>query len=97
MRKNEIPKEMPEFKSDEERAEFFETYSALDLLDAGLMEEAPEVTYTRKTKKNKQLNIRVDQEILNQLKELASKKGMGYHTLARMWILEKLQQETLHR
>ncbi len=45
---------------------------------------------------NKSINltIRFDQETVETLKDAASKRGLGATTLVRMWVLERLRQET---
>ncbi len=42
------------------------------------------------------LTIRFDEQALEELRKLASTKGMGVTTLVRMWVLERLQQEKIH-
>jgi hypothetical protein len=44
---------------------------------------------------NKSINltIRFDGQALEELRILASEKGMGVTTLARMWVLERLRKE----
>ena len=37
--------------------------------------------------------MRLDDEILIELKKVAARKGLNYSTLARMWITEKLREE----
>ena len=39
------------------------------------------------------LTIRFDEQALGELREIASEKGMGVTTLARMWVLERLHKE----
>ena len=39
------------------------------------------------------LTIRFDKQALEELRKLASDKGMGVTTLVRMWVLERLRME----
>ncbi len=39
------------------------------------------------------LTIRFDEQTLEELRNLASEKGLGVTTLVRMWTLERLHQE----
>ena len=41
------------------------------------------------------LTIRFDGQALEELRKLASTKGMGVTTLVRMWVLERLHQEKI--
>lgn len=80
--------------TDEERALFFEQHSAFDLLEAGLMEEeTPTTRYKLKPKKSKQLNIRIEPDLIDSIKALALKKGLAYQTLIHLWIQEKVREE----
>lgn len=81
-------------QTDEERAAFLEQHSAFDLLDAGLMEVEPvAIRYRLKPKKNQQLNIRIEPDLLDSVKVLALEKGLAYQTLVRIWIQEKVREE----
>jgi predicted DNA binding CopG/RHH family protein len=37
--------------------------------------------------------LRMDEETLDGLKEVAKRKGLNYSTLARMWLTERLREE----
>jgi predicted DNA binding CopG/RHH family protein len=37
--------------------------------------------------------LRVDRETIERLKLLARRRGIGYQTLIRMWVMERLRQE----
>jgi predicted DNA binding CopG/RHH family protein len=45
-------------------------------------------------KKERALTLRLDETTLAWLKEIAEKKGLGLSSLARMWILERLSNES---
>lgn len=40
-----------------------------------------------------QLHMRIDEETIVRLRKVADSKRMGYQTLARMWLIERLEQE----
>ncbi len=46
---------------------------------------------------NKSINltIRFDEQAIEELRKLASEKGMGVTTLVRMWTLERLKKEKI--
>lgn len=77
--KNSIPK----FKSYREEAEFWDTHDSTDF------EFKP---VKLKVAKNLQhiLGVRLDAKTIDQLEEKGHKIGVGASTLARMWIIEKL-------
>ena len=83
----ETRKKIPRFKSREEEAEFWDTHSPLEY---GEWEEvelkvARPLTHT--------LAVRLDARTIDRLASAARKKGLGPSTLARMWLLERLDQE----
>jgi hypothetical protein len=41
------------------------------------------------------LTIRFDKQSLEELRKVASEKGIGVTTLVRMWVLERLQKEKI--
>jgi hypothetical protein len=83
----EEPKKIPRFKSPEEEAEFWASHSPLDY---GEWEET-ELTVARPLIHT--LAIRLDAKTIDRLAAASRKKGIGPSTLARMWILERLERE----
>lgn len=85
------PKTFAECKTDEEKAEYIATH---DVIETG---EFIEVGIAEPPKRplRKQLHMRIDEKTVKRLKAIAARKGMGYQTLARMWLLERLDEETV--
>lgn len=77
--------QIPEFKSYEEEANFWDTHSLADYQD---QLKVVRVKFAKNL--SIPLTIRVDEKMLRKLREEAHKKGIGPTTLARMWILERL-------
>ena len=88
--KQTVPKKIPQFSSEQEMAEFWDTHSPLDYPDA--FEEA-EVRFSRPLIK-KGLTIKLSNETIEQLREIGREQGIGPSTLARMWILEHLRERS---
>ena len=82
-RKNGIP----EFKSIEEAAEFWDSHDSTDFEDE--FEDVEDVKFVR-AKAKKSITVRLEDETLAALTEEARAKGIGPSTLVRMWILERL-------
>jgi predicted DNA binding CopG/RHH family protein len=80
---------IPNFKNKEEEAKFWETHSVSDFLD----EFKPVKTKFAK-KLSEGITIRFDENDLTKLREIAHEKGVGPTTLARMWILKNLKQQS---
>ena len=81
--------QMPEFKSRDEEAAWFETHME-DLWDGA---KPVKVRFSKNLSAG--LNVRLDPHSLEQLRTIAHEKGIGPTTLARMWIKEHLS--TTHR
>lgn len=92
MKKDKInSKKLPDFKkmSDAQIAEFWETHEVTEFTD-----DLMQVTETFvDVRPKKTISMRIDEKAINELRELASKKGIGYQTLMRMWIKERLAEE----
>ena len=83
------PSRIPDFKTLQEEALFWDTHDFTDYLD----ELKPTKVRFRKNLEHV-LSVRLDDKTLTALEEHASKKGVGATTLIRMWVLEQLQQPT---
>jgi predicted DNA binding CopG/RHH family protein len=79
---------IPEFASLEEEAKWFESHSIADYQDEFKIVKA---TFAKNLSVG--ITIRFDQSTLNKIRELAHKKGIGPTTLARMWIMDHLNQQ----
>lgn len=82
-------KKIPEFKTIEEEATFWDTHDITDNWEGTKNVKI-------KVAKNLQhiLGVRLDAKTIDQLDKKGQKLGVGASTLARMWILEKLHQST---
>ncbi|MCI2429169.1 BrnA antitoxin family protein [Candidatus Acetothermia bacterium] len=84
-------KKLPDFEkmSPEEIADFWEKHDSADYWDQ--MEDVTEhVIFKRPASKT--VSVRIAEEELRQLKRLAAEHGLGYTTLIRSWIKEKLHE-----
>ena|ERR1700722_10947842 len=91
---------LPEFRSDNEAAEYFETHSIADLWDqlpatkqvrpaAALAKSIRERHSTAKSP----ISIRLVPEQIAAAKKIAASKSVGYQTQLRMWIAEGIRRE----
>jgi len=76
------------FKSREEEAQFWETHSTTEFED-----EFEEVKLKVARPLGHILAVRLDARTIDRLAEVGRAKGLGPSTLARMWLLERLEQE----
>ncbi len=91
-----MPK-IPDFKTAEEEAEFWETHSVSDYweeLEPVKEELDPELKAKIKARANlKRVTLRLSQEQIAAAKRIAAEKGIPYQTLMRMWIVEGIKAQ----
>ncbi len=88
MTETEKKSRIPEFKSVEQEAEFWDTHDLADY-----RHEFKPVRVRVAKDLSEPLTIRLNPETLSELRSRAKQKGIGPTTLARMWVLERLQGE----
>lgn len=88
--KNGTMKPSKPFKSLEEEANFWDTHDGVEVFGKDL-----KVGFHRANKTDT-ITIRFQPEHIQVLKEQANQMGIGPTTLARMWIMEKLNKDIGH-
>jgi len=78
---------IPRFKSREEEAEFWDTHDTTEFED-----EFTEVKLDVARPLGHILAVRLDAKTMGRLGDIGRTKGLGASTLARMWLLERLEQ-----
>jgi predicted DNA binding CopG/RHH family protein len=81
---------IPHFKSDQEAADFWDTHSLADFAED--LERAKDVVFVKPQRQI--VSLRLDRKVIQTLKSLAKRKGIGYSSLLRMWVLEKFYLES---
>jgi len=78
---------IPKFKSYKEEAQWWDTHDVTEI--EGLEAIKGEVFIRPK----KQIvSIRLERQLVDLLKHIARKRGIGHTTLVRMWVIEKLRE-----
>jgi predicted DNA binding CopG/RHH family protein len=80
---------IPKFKSDKELAKFWDTHSLADFEED--LVPAKKVVFVKPDRQI--VSLRLDRKVVNAVKVLAAKKGIGYSSLLRMWLIEDIRQE----
>jgi predicted HicB family RNase H-like nuclease len=88
---NDENKKIPQFKSIQEEADFWDTHSINDYLPE--LKET-RIEYNPKIKKESNVVLRMEPELKKRLSALSRKKGVTLSTLVRIWLIEKLHDET---
>ncbi len=79
---------IPKFKNGEEAAEWFDAH---DLADYWHELEPVDVDFQLEKPRDENIVIRVQKPIKDRLDRIARSKGLNLSSLARMWLIEKLQ------
>lgn len=81
--------QIPDFKNEAEESAFWDTHTWSDQL----MNQARPDPNLRTLRRSRQTSIRLDDDLSKRLKRLAHKKGKGYQTLLKEFVLERLYEE----
>jgi hypothetical protein len=87
--KRTVPQTLAECQTDEQRADYLVKHDVFES-DEFKYEGVAEPPRRRLMQ---QLHMRIDEETIARLRKVADSKRMGYQTLARMWLIERLEQE----
>jgi predicted DNA binding CopG/RHH family protein len=79
---------IPDFKSLEEAADYWDTHSFADYL------EDTEPIEIEVCLPKRRILLEIDDDLSVKLKKIAQKKGQNYEKLINSWIREKIMQET---
>ncbi len=83
-------KDIPADLSDEEQIMFLETHGVSE----GFLEKAEEASEDERPRpRTRPINVRFDDFTLNRLKEMAERRNIGYQTLLKTFVLERLYEE----
>ena len=88
-RKNLKP--IPEFKSEAEEREFWETHDSTDYLD---WSKAESVRFPNLKLSTQSISIRLPISLLEQIKIEANKRDVPYQSLIKVCLAEKVNQKT---
>lgn len=80
-------KEIPILKNEEEEAEFWEEHDSTEYIDWSKAK--------RVNPQTKMISIRLPQPLLENIRQIAVNKSLPYQTLIRVWLSEKIKQESI--
>lgn len=84
------PKDIPADLGDEERMEFLETHGVSE----AFLESAEEASGDERPRpRTRPINVRFDDFTLDRLKAMAGRRNVGYQTLLKTFVLERLYEE----
>ncbi len=80
---------IPKFKSYEEEANFWDIHSSTEFLDDL---KPAHLDFSKCSKKL--VSMRLPDRQIEVLKKIAARKGIGYLTMIRLWVSERLSDES---
>lgn len=84
---------IPQFKNEEEEVEFWSTHDSTDYIDWSKAIVNP--VFPNLKPSTKTITIRVSQSLLDSLKMLANKKDVPYQSLVKIFLDEKVREESV--
>jgi predicted DNA binding CopG/RHH family protein len=85
-------KPIPQFKSEDEEREFWATHDSTEYIDWSKAERNP--TLTRLKPSTRTISIRLPESLIAELKALANKRDVPYQSLVKIFLSEKVKEET---
>lgn len=84
-------KKIPKFNNEDEEREFWATHDSTEYVDWSKAERVvfPNLKFSTKT-----ITIRVPQSLLDNLKMIANKKDVPYQSLVKVYLDEKVREES---
>jgi hypothetical protein len=88
------PSEIPEFASEEEEVAFWDTHSfGPGMCDHDNSDPDPLLDAIPKRPRTRPVPIPIDDDTMARLKRLAARKGIGYQTMLKTFVMERLYEE----
>lgn len=85
-------RKIPRFKNEDEEREFWSTHSTIDYIGNF---KPVEFDFSELKPSTKTISIRLPQSMLSELKKLANKKDVPYQSLLKVFLGEKIKEESV--
>ena len=85
-------KQIPQFKNEQEEAEFWATHDTTEYFDTS---KPVEIDFPNLKPTTKTITLRLPVSLLHRLKKIANKKDVPYQSLMKVFLDEKAQVETV--
>ncbi len=88
-----MPKQIPDFRNEDEEREFWDTHDSAEYLDWA---QAEQVVFPKLKAATKTISLRLSEPMLNELKLLANKVDIPYQSLIKIFLRERIDKD-LHQ
>ena len=85
-------KSIPQFSSEDEEREFWATHDSTEYIDWSKAEKNP--TFPHLKPSTRTVSIRLPESLIVALKTLANKRDVPYQSLVKIFLAEKVKEET---
>lgn len=85
-----MPKQIPEFKNEDEERNFWATHDSTEYLD---WDQAERVVFPKLKPSTKTISLRMPESMLNQIRVLANKRDVPYQSLIKVFLQERIDDE----
>src|SRR5579872_6065641 len=85
-------KPIPHLVSEEEEREFWATHDSTEYIDWSKAEKNP--TFSHLKPSTRMVSIRLPESLIAELKTLANKRDVPYQSLVKMFLAEKVREES---
>lgn len=85
-------KPIPQFSNEDEEREFWATHNSTEYIDWSKAEKNP--AFSRLKPSTRTISIRLPESLIASLKTLANKRDVPYQSLVKMFLAEKVKEET---
>jgi predicted DNA binding CopG/RHH family protein len=89
---NSKRKPIPQFKSEDEERKFWATHDSTEYIDWSKAEK--NLTLPRLKPSTRTISIRLPESLIAELKALANKKDVPYQSLVKIYLFEKVKEES---
>jgi predicted DNA binding CopG/RHH family protein len=85
-------KPIPQFNNEDEEREFWATHDSTEYIDWSKAEKNPD--FSRLKPSTRTISIRLPESLIASLKTLANKRDVPYQSLVKIFLAEKVKEET---
>ena len=85
-----MKKRIPQFKSEEEERNFWQSHDSTEYVD---WKKAERITLANLKPSIKTISLRLPEAMLEELKLLANKRDVPYQSLAKVFLSDRIEQE----
>ena len=85
-----MKRKIPEFKNDDEEREFWSSHDSAEYVD---WKKAKRIILSNLRPSVKTISLRLPESMLEALKLIANKRDVPYHSLVKVFLAERIEQE----